>query len=66
MVGQIVEFTLPSFKIKMKTRIKDISYHCCNFMNKLHGRNMRTFGTKAEFSVPAAESLSDPYFNVNK
>lgn len=41
------EFTLPSFKIKMKTRIKDISLHCFNFMCKLYGRIMCAFGIEA-------------------
>lgn len=50
----------------MKTRIKDISLHCFNFMYKLYGRNTCVFGIEAEFSVPAAWSQSDPYFNVNK
>lgn len=50
----------------MKTRIKDISLHCFNFMYKLYGRNTCAFGIEAELSVPAAGSQSDPYFNVNK
>lgn len=35
-------------------------------MYKLYGRNTCTFGIVAEFSVPAAGSQSNPYFNVNK
>lgn len=35
-------------------------------MYKLYGRNTCAFGIVAEFSVPAAGSQSNPYFNVNK